>query len=503
MVTEEDTLTDSGLDPEGGNAEGNPKKKLELDVKVDSPSACQRHVTVTISQDDVNRYFDEAISEMMPTATVPGFRPGRAPRKLVESRFRKDVFEQVKGSLLMDTMSQVSEELEFSAISEPDLDYGAVEVPDEGPMTFEFDIEVRPEFDLPKWKGLKLNKPVRKLTKKVIDQHIEKLLNREGHLVPHDGAASGGDYVVVNMTFKKDGQVISKSEENTIRILPQLSFQDCMIEGFDELMKGAKAGQTKSTEVTLSSDVSNEDLRGQSVEAAFDVLGVKKLELPELDEERLERLGNFSSEEDFREAVKTELNRQMTYHQDREIRRQITGTLTESADWDLPPDMLRRQSARELERAVMELRSSGFDEKSIQAYENNLRQNAMQSTATALKEHFILERIAEEEGIESNEADIDAEIKLIAASQDESPRRIRAQLEKRGAMDVLQNQVVERKVIREIQSNAEFKEVKFEGSKDDVEAVNLAIAGDRDDSQIPEAKHSPDASDMRQPTDHT
>ena len=151
----------------------------------------------------------------------------------------------------------------------------------------------------------------------------------------------------------------------------------------------------------------------------------------------------------------------------------------------------------------MELRSSGFDEKSIQAYENNLRQNAMQSTATALKEHFILERIAEEEGIESNEADIDAEIKLIAASQDESPRRIRAQLEKRGAMDVLQNQVVERKVIREIQSNAEFKEVKFEGSKDDVEAVNLAIAGDRDDSQIPEAKHSPDASDMRQPTDHT
>ncbi len=100
----------------------------------------------------------------MPTAAVPGFRAGRAPRKLVETRFRKDVGEQVKGTLLMDSMTQVTEDEEFSAISEPDFDFDAVEVPDEGPMTFEFDIEVRPEFDLPKWKGLKIERPVREFS---------------------------------------------------------------------------------------------------------------------------------------------------------------------------------------------------------------------------------------------------------------------------------------------------------------------------------------------------
>ena len=73
------------------DGEDEPKQKLELDVQVTNPSACERHVTVTIARDDIDRYFDEAFGEMMPTAAVPGFRIGRAPRKVVEHRFRDEV----------------------------------------------------------------------------------------------------------------------------------------------------------------------------------------------------------------------------------------------------------------------------------------------------------------------------------------------------------------------------------------------------------------------------
>ncbi len=130
------------------------QQRLNLEVKIDAPSACQRHVTVKIPHEDVERYFDQAFGELMPEAHVPGFRAGRAPRKLVEHRFRKEVKDQVKSNLLLDSMSQLSDEQKLAAISEPDVDLAAVEVPDEGPMTFEFDIEVRPDFDLPQWKGL-------------------------------------------------------------------------------------------------------------------------------------------------------------------------------------------------------------------------------------------------------------------------------------------------------------------------------------------------------------
>ena len=106
----------------------------------------------------------------------------------------------------------------------------------------------------------------------------------------------------------------------------------------------------------------------------------------------------------------------------------LAGALTASADWDLPPDLLRRQSQRELERAILELRRSGFDDDSIRRHVNELRQSVMASTARALKEHFILERIAEDESIADTAADYDEEIRAIATQSGESPRRVRANL---------------------------------------------------------------------------
>ena len=144
----------------GSNDAADEPKELDLQVEVTSPSACERHVTVTVSRADIDRYLDDAFGELMPTANVPGFRAGRAPRKLVESRYKKEIGEQIKGSLLMDSLSQISEQQDFTAISEPELNLDAVEVPEEGPMTFEFDIEVRPDFEMPKWRGLKLDRPM-------------------------------------------------------------------------------------------------------------------------------------------------------------------------------------------------------------------------------------------------------------------------------------------------------------------------------------------------------
>ena len=173
-------------------------------------------MTVTISRDDIDRYLDDAFGEMMPTAAVPGFRIGRAPRKVVENRFRDEVAEQVKSALLLDSLEQISEEQRFTAISEPDFDLEAVEVPKEGPMTFEFTIEVRPEFDLPKWKGLKLERPVRDFTDADIDEQLEQMLARYGQLVPHEGAADEGDYVSVNITHRSRRQA-SRARERSGR----------------------------------------------------------------------------------------------------------------------------------------------------------------------------------------------------------------------------------------------------------------------------------------------
>ena len=222
--------------------------------------------------------------------------------------------------------------------------------------------------------------------------------------------------------------------------------------------------------------------------AIFEVLEVKKLEMPELTPELLDELGGFRDEAELRDAIRDQLARQLEYEQHRRAREQITKALTVAADWELPPGLLQRQSHRELQRAAMELQRSGFSDEEIHAHENALRQNSAASTARALKEHFILERIAEEEEIDAGEEDYEAEIRLIAEQSGESARRVRARLDKSGSMDVLRNQIVERKVVERILAHATFKETPYQLRRTDEEAIDHA-AGGGEHSEIPEAKY--------------
>ncbi|HVX64409.1 MAG TPA: trigger factor [Pirellulales bacterium] len=491
---------ETGLEAGQAGADQAVAEKLDLDVKIDSRSACERHITVTIPREDIDRYFSNAFSELMDKAAVPGFRAGRAPRKLVELRFRKDVADQVKGSLLMDSLGQISESHDMSPISEPEFDPTAIVVPEEGPMTFEFDIEVRPEFDLPNWKGLQIEKPVREFSAEDVEKQLQNLLARHGKLVPFDGAAEPGDYLSLNLTFKDGETEISSVKEEIIRIRPVLSFRDGKVEGFAKLMQGAQAGETRVGKAKLSDDAPNEQLRGKEITAEFEVLEVKKLELPELSHAFLEQLGDFESEADLRDAIKDNLDRRLAYEQQRRARQQILAALTEAADWDLPPALLKRQSRRELERSVLELRRSGFGEEEIRAHENELRQNSRVNTARALKEHFILERIAEEQGIEDLPQDYDDEIVLIARQSGESPRRVRAQLEKRGLMDTLRNQIIERKAIDLILESAKFKDVPYEIEGADAEAIDQSAGGE--DEEIPEAHEAGEAAQAPYQQEH-
>jgi trigger factor len=482
---EDDKSAGVAVEADEAGDEAEEAEPLNLSVDIKSPSACERRVTVTIPRDDINRYYDNAYGELMPTSAVPGFRPGRAPRKIVEHRYKDEVTNQVKSSLLMDSLGQISDDKSFTAISEPNFDLDAVEVPDDGPMTFEFTIEVRPEFDMPEWKGLKLKRLTREFTDKDVAEQLEQMLARYGQLAPFEGAASDGDYLTVNIKSTADGKQVAEEAETVVRIRPTLSFTDGQIEGFDKLMKGVKAGDKKTAKLKLTDGAPNAELRGKEIDVEFEVMEVKQLKLPELTADFLQEVGGFETEEQLRDAIRKNLERQLEYQQQRDARGQITALLTKSADWQLPQGLLERQSAREQERAVMELRRSGFSEAEIRARENLLKQNSKASTATALKEHFILERIAEEENIDVDDGDYEKEIFLIAMQSGESPRRVRAQLEKRGLMDVLRNQIIERKVLEAVQKEAKFKDEKYEPPKSDTEAISMA-AGGGSGSAIPE-----------------
>lgn len=477
------------------------KQKLNLSVKVDKKSACERHVTVTVPREDIDRYIKESFDKLKGKAEVPGFRPGRAPRKLVEARFKDTVRDQVKGALLMDSMAQLSDDQVFTAISEPDFDVEAVVLPEDGPLTFEFNIEVRPEFELPRWKELRLDRFAYTPSEDDVTRHCERILSKFAHKEPMDAPAEANDFLTVNIEVRSNGEVVSRASEVELQVKSKLSFADAVVEGFDTTVLGAKAGEHRTLKTKISDEAEIEALRGQEVEVDLEVLDVKRMVFPELTPEFLDEIGGFESEEDLRDLVRNELVRQFKFHQQRGVRRQITAQLTATAAWDLPPSLLRRQARRELDRLVLELRSSGFSDEQISQHANELRQNSMASTNTALKEHFILERIAEEQKIEALPADYETEIELIADQSDETPRRVRARLEKKGLMDTLRNQIIERKVIELITEHAEVVDKPYEPAVESTCAVDVSLSGEEPEETIPEAKHGGDAAPIPNSTE--
>lgn len=468
------------------------KAALQLNVTVEKPHSCLREVVVSIPRGEVDRYLKEAFDELVTDAQVPGFRAGRAPRKLVEKQFKDRIHDRVKGSLLMDSLSQVTEEAEFSAIGEPDFDYESIELPDEGDFKYQFKIEVRPEFQTPNWRGLSLTKPVETIQDADVDVALKRVLGRYATLEASDQPAEIGDKLLITAVFKDGDRKLSEMDEEQVELVTRLSLSDAVCENFGELMSGAKEGDKVTGKVKLSGGHDDEELRDKEIDATFTVVEVLKPELPKMTQAFLDELGEFESEQELRDFVRASLERQVNFRTEQALRTEIIGQLLASAEFDLPPSLVRRQTRRELDRKVLEFRRSGFDEDQIRRFVNANRQNLQATTESSLREHFILEQIADNESIDALPEEYETEIQLIAEQSDSSPRRVRARFEKTGQMDGLRNQIVERKVIESITAAANLTEQavpKEEETANAEFAVYHEVIPTRDHDAIPEAKY--------------
>jgi trigger factor len=463
----------TGSEELGAAAAERPKMELHVEIKKAGP--CKKHVHVRVARAEIERFYQDTVKEQVSSVAIPGFRPGHVPTKLVEKRFRAELADKVKQRVLVESMEQLSQNEELDPINEPDLDVDAIEIPEQGDFEYEFDVEVRPEFDLPNYHGLTIERPVPKITDPDVDRHIENFLSQYGQLVPHEESVEAGDVVSVSIESEYDGQKLLEVSEATLRVRPVLRFTDAELTGFDKVMAGARTGDDRETTVTVSREAEAVELRGEKVQLRFHILDVKRWQKPELTKELLTRVG-VDSEEALRDEIRANLERRVTFEQRQAVREQVLEKITESATWDLPEQLVRRQVENALRRTVLEMQQSGFTTREIQARENKLRQNAVTSTRQALKEHFILDKIAEKESIEVLPSDIETEIRWMASQRGESPRRVRARLEKSGVIENLEAQIRERKAVDIILERAKYKDVPMELSLDErIEPVSYSV----------------------------
>jgi len=437
-------------------------RKLELDVEISDTGPCKKHLKVTIPKSEIDRQFDESLGTMLREVAVPGFRQGHAPRRLVQKRFRKEVSEQVKAALLVSAMEQLEQQHDLKPISQPNFDPEAVELREDEPLRFELDIEVRPEFGVPEYKGLTVKRPVKEVTDSDVDARLKSFLESYAQLVPKsEGGAEIGDYITGDIAFLHEGRRLNEIKEAQFRLQPVMIIQDGQVPQMGAALTGARPGETREAEALVGSGSSDPGLRGQSIQMQIQVHDLKQLRLPEVDGNFLKSIG-FDSETELREALHAMLERRNQAQQRLAIRRAVMDQLLEQTRIELPTDLVARQEQSTIGRVVMEMRQGGLTDAEIRAREAEIRANAHETTLRSLKEFFILAKIADAEQIKVEDEDIDHEIEAMAARTDESPRRVRGRLSKEGQDETLAVQILERKTLDLILKSVQFEEVPFE-----------------------------------------
>ncbi len=418
-----------------------------MDVTVGDGGVCKKKLTITIPREDVDKKLDERFTELQREAQVPGFRPGHAPRRLVEKRFREAVTEEVRTALAAESFQKALEEQKLDVIGEPDLGPDAIQMPDDGPMTLTVELEVRPEFEVPDYAGIPIDVERKPVDEKDVEHAIEHA--REEHapleLVPEGKGAKKKDYVAADLVIRAGEEKVVDRQDARFQV-DEIVVEGIPLADVPKILKGAKVGETKTAAVKIPDDAAREDLRGKEAEVR---ITVRELRRPvDLDDEGLLKAVGYES----MDALKGSIRRQLEGQADLDYRRRqeeaVRAWLLEHAPMELPEDLAKRHADRLLGRTLVNLQYRGVPVGEIEKRLDEIRSASAAQSARDLKLTFILDRIASKEKVEVTDAEVDARVRFIAAQYGRRADRVREDMQAKGTLESLRGQIQEDKVIR-------------------------------------------------------
>jgi len=410
---------------------------------------------------------------------VPGFRPGRAPRRLIEKRFRDAVTEEVRAKLVAEGFEKAIEEQQLHVIGEPDVDPDKITLPDEGEMTFSIELEVRPEFTLPEdYSQIPLDKVERpQVTDESVAAALERLREQYGRmeLVGEDGEARENDFLTCDLSVQA-GDVVVVDRTDVRLPVAKIAVEGIRLDNLPELLKGAKVGETLAAGITIGEEANNEDMRGKEAELRIKIGAIARVVLP--DDTALLEAADYAD----MDALKAAMKRQQEARSDtafRQAREQaIEDWLLESIPFDLPADLTRRHASRLLSRQLVDLQYRGIPAQEIESRLDEIRGASDERAARDLKRHFVLGAIAKKEEIEATDAEVDARVRFIAAQYGRKEDRLREEMASEGTLDSLRGQILEDKVLRMLLEKATGGGAEDEATRDEPSAEAEAEAAD-------------------------
>jgi trigger factor len=330
-------------------------------------------------------------------------------------------------------------------------------------LNFDFEVEVRPEFDLPNLDGITVTKTKLEVTDDQIDAEIERLQRWSGIWTPRkDEPVELEDQIIADVLLKtEDVEEEQKLDNIEIHIRPNGVVGPVPVEKLDELLIGAKEGDKKQITVDVPKTYFREEYRGKKVELKIDIKEIKFLKPAELDENFFTRLG-IEDEDELRERTRDTLQSRLETQIQSEMATQIHQYLLDNTNLDLPLAVVAEQSNTLLRRQYTNLIMQGLPREQLDQQLQQLQAASEEQAKKQLKIFFIMDKIAEKLGIDVSEEEINGRIAQIAIQRGYRPERMREEMEKDGSLAQFTLEVRQNKCIAKLLETAKITEKKPE-----------------------------------------
>jgi len=398
---------------------------------------CRRILEIEVPQDVVKKRVEGIVAQLQRRVRLPGFRPGKAPVSLVRQRFRDDIRSELLRELIPEYVEAQAREHKWDAVGNPAV--SDVEYAEDSPLKFKATLEVLPEIELKDYGDLEIEVEETAVSEEEVEKTLAHLQEEGATYVNLESRPlQDGDYasIAVKELLVGGESPVGKTHEALCEIGgPQT------IKEFTENLRGATLGEERSYDVSYPSDFNDPRIAGKTVSYHVKVLGLKKKQLPELNDDFARELGNFDSLDSVRQRIREDMEKAKRRESDQNAKSQLREKLARLHDFPVPEVMVERQIERRLDAVRRQIESKGMNPRSLQVDWGKVRAAQREAAVEDVKSGLILEKIAQENNMEVEEADLQKEIQEIVAATNQAPEVVEAHLTKDGGLDRIKSRL--------------------------------------------------------------
>ena len=417
-----------------------------MKAEITEVAPCRKRIAIEVPPDKVNTTFDEVYRSVQEMAQVRGFRKGHAPRKMLERKFGKDVTKDVRAKLVEESLRDCMKENSLSPLGEPDLDLEKLEVQPDRPFGFTTEVDVRPQFDLPPYKGLKLVEKAVPVADADLDVEVDRLRQTFAEQIPVEGAAEKGDVLTAEVLATVGEKEITNEKAATLRT-DMTSLFGVDLPNLPEQLVGLKAGDEKALSVAFPADDPREDVKGQAAAVTLKVGRVTRPRLPAADDALAGKLG-CKDLADLKGRIRTRLESERRQAAREALEKEAIAQLVAAVQFELPAEFLKRLTELNAKRARLRLEYMGANEKLLEEKSEELQRIAGETTERQLRWTLLSDAIADKEAIEIKENDVQVHIEMLARAQQMAPAQLLKRIQDQNGLAALVSEIRDIRVMQ-------------------------------------------------------